>query len=301
MPTRRNILTILDWLMPVPWLGCAVASTWLAFLMISRKPTPGTVAVGLGCIALAIWSVRMALNARREARAASAIPPPPFLRGPPPPVEPPPEKRYSLAEPLRAELLRMIGLLEAAGMLEPGEVSRDEIIACAERDDFAEMDMVTVLGILDISRGERVSPLRHLAFFQDQVETIEGDALDMVREMVRISGRGASLHGLRCVKTGAIAPRGQFPPPNAVVEFQLDGQACALPFVLYSKNIPGGLMEGLARVLTRPDDGRRFFEAGSENLVICGYLAPEHVDALQGQLEEQPTWTQVRFGDERST
>jgi hypothetical protein len=176
----------------------------------------------------------------------------------------------------------------------PGEVSQEAIVTCAEHvDDFEEMDIVSVANVLDVWREERGAPFEHLAFFVDQVETTEDDALDIVRELARLSAQGGSLRNVRFRMTGALAPRGEFPPPNAIVEFELGAQAHAVPFIMYGKNAPIGLTERVARIFTRAGDPRRFFEAGFDTFSIVAYAAPEKVAALNAALAPEPTWSEV--------
>ncbi len=248
--------------------------------------------------------------ARKEHRAAhlkrAPLPAHPFQPAPfptasrpdPAPVSGP---RGRLAAPLRDKLKRATDALVAAGMLEPGELSHDEVIDCAEQiDEATEIDAWIVANILQALRDERGSPFAHLAFIDDQVETGDEDALEMVRDLARISGHGRSLRRLRLRVTGPVVWRGDFPPSNAVVEFELAGQAQAVPFVLYAKNAPGGLVEGLARVLTRPGDPRRFFVAGFDSFMIVAHQLPEKVAALNAVLAAEPTWLEVRIEDERT-
>jgi hypothetical protein len=294
----NGFIVVLRWLAPVAWVFAGVVAVSMLFRIVASMPpagrrlTPELFVIVLAFVSLALWSVRMAYKEFREALNARPLPPP-LPRWQPPLVPP----RYPLREPLRAELLRTIELLEVAGMLEPGEVSRDELIACAEHvDDFEEMDIVMVAHILHALREERGTPFDHLAFFADQVETTDDDPLDMVRELARLSGHGESVRGLRMRMTGAVAPRGKFPPPNAVVEFELGAQAHAVPFVMYGKNAPGGLTEGLARVFTRADDPRRFFDGGFDSFSIVTYLAPAKIAELNAALAPDATWAPVLPG-----
>jgi hypothetical protein len=205
-----------------------------------------------------------------------------------------PPERYPLAESLRVELFQTIERLETAGMLTPGEVSQEALVDCAEReDDFEEMDIVMVANILHLVQEERTVPLERLAFFVDQVETTDDDALAVVRELARLSGQSDSVRGLRFRMTGELARRGNFPPPNAVVEFELGTQAHAVPFTMYGKNAPIGLTEEVARIFTRAGDARRFFEAGFDTFSIVAYAVPEKVAALNAALGPEPTWSEV--------
>ena len=292
----RALLLLLRWLVPVAWLVTAGVTVWMFVRILSLVRPDGhhvkldVLAVAAGFIALAIWSLRTAYKEYREARNAPPLPPP--TRHKPMPLA---QERYPLAAPLRAELLRTIELMEAAGMLEAGEVSPDEIVACAEQvDAFEEMDIVMVANVLRALREERGVPFDHLAFFADQVETTEDDALDMVRELARVSGQSESVRGLRFRMTGAVARRGEFPPPNAVVEFQLGAQPHVVPFVMYGKNAPGGLTEGLAQIFTRPDDPRRFFEAGFDSFAIVTFSVPAKIAELNSAMGPDLTWMQVR-------
>jgi hypothetical protein len=292
----NRVITVLRWLVPPAWLAAAATTLWQLVSIVSSMPAekrlkPDILVIGAVFIAVAIWSLRMAYKHFHEAR--NAPPPlPPLLPRRPTPWVP---KRHPLAEPLRAELLRTIDLLETAGMLNPGEVSRDVIVDCAERvDDFKEMDIVLVAHILHALLGERGTPFDDLAFFPDMVETTDDDPLDMVRELARLTGQSDSLRGLRFRMTGAIAGRGEFPPQNAVVEFELSGRAHVVPFVMYRKNAPGGLTQALARIFTRPDDPRRFFEEGFDSFSILTYVAPGKIAELNAAIGAVPTWVEVK-------
>ena len=289
------LIILLRWLVPVAWLVTVGVAVWMFIRMVPLARPDGhhlkwdILVLGAGSIALAIWSLRMARKEYREARNARPLPT--RIRRKPVSLT---QERYPLAEPLRAELLRTIGLMEAAGILEAGEVSRDEIVACAERvDEFEEMDFVMVANVLHALREERGTPFDHLAFFADQVETTEDDALDTARELARLSGQSESLRGLRFRMTGEVALRGVFPPPNAVVEFELGAQPHVVPFVMYGKNAPGGLTEGLACIFAQPNDPRRFFEAGFDSFAIVTYVAPEKIADLNAATGPAPTWAQV--------
>jgi hypothetical protein len=63
---------------------------------------------------------------------------------------------------------------------------------------------------------------------------------------------------------------------------------------MYGKNMPGGLIEGLAPVFMRAGNGRRFVEAGFDNFVCVTYLLPERSRALNPSSGAHPTWTEVR-------
>jgi len=291
------IVRILIWLPAAAWLGIAVAVLWMSTAVIGPEPDLKDAAVSLGFVASAICFLRMAWNELGEARAefarASLASPRRDLAAVPSPGSARPMQAL-----LRAELLRLIGALRAAGILEPAEVSSEEIIECAERlDDFVVMDPAEVLHILRALREERDQPFAHLAFFSDQVETTADDPLDMVHELARISGCSGLLCSARFSMTGEIVSRGKHPPPNALVEFNVEGHAHAIPFVMYSKNAPIGLIEGLAKVLTRSSDRRRFFWAGFDDLHIVVFQSPENIAALNSQLAPEPTWMPVQMPD----
>lgn len=288
---------MLNWLPAAAWLGAAVVVLWMSASVIGPEPDVEDAAVSLGFVAVAIWCLRMAWKELGAARTEFPLASPASLRRDLPAV-PSPWSPRPLQAPLCAELLRLIGALRAAGILEPAEASSEEIIDCAERlDDFVEMDLAELAHMLRVLREERDQPFAHLAFFPDQVETTADDPLEMVHELARISGRSGLLCSARFSMTGEIASRGKYPPPNALVEFDVEGQAHAIPFVMDAKNAPIGLMEGLARVLTRPSDPRRFFEAGFDDLWIVVFQSPEKIATLNAQLASEPTWMRVSDTD----
>ena len=276
---------------PLAWLVAFGMSVWMG-IRVFAFTTAGTLVL----LALAAFCLRMAHKDYREAQRDAKRPPlPPIPRAPP--LTAP--TRYPLAEPLRAQLWQTIETFESAGALQPGEVSRDELVDCAETvDDFQEMSVVHVANILQALRELRGLPFDNLAFFPDQTERVEDDALEIVREFARLSGQSDRLRAVRLTALGGprivMACGGEFPPPNAAAEFELDGHRQVVPFVMYSKNMPGGLIEGLARVFMRSGDGRRFFEAGFDNFACVTYLLPERMRALNSASDAHPTWTEVR-------
>lgn len=177
-------------------------------------------------------------------------------------------------DPLRRKLRDAIARLEEAGVLHSGDASVDAAIACAELDDdFSEMGFYEVIHILRALGEHRQSPFAHLAFFPVQVETSEDSIAAMVREIARLAGQSDAV---RAVKVKSIddgqlifASASDFPTPNAKVEFDLDGRLYSAPFVMYSKNLPIGLFDELAKIFIQKTPTKRFVSAYCDLLAIA--------------------------------
>ena len=190
--------------------------------------------------------------------------------------------------------------LQAAEVLQPDEVRLEDVIECAETlDDFSEMDIYTVMTVLQALQLQRERPFANLAFVADQVETDETEAIAIIHEFARLSGQSQQLGAVRvqAIDGGRIAParRGEFPPPNAVAEFALGTQRCSVPFVLYSKNLPGGLIERLAKIFTRDGDARHFVWENFDSFFSLSYLTTANTAALNNALPgEFPVFEAIR-------
>lgn len=240
-----------------------------------------------GFLAVAAYGVYMAhKECKRVLPALRADVPVRFPKVRQPRVQPHPGS-YPLAAPLRVKLRQALESLEAAGALQAGEAGIEDVIACAEvNDEYSAMDLFEVMPILHDLQSQR--PFVNLAFFAVQVEIDKADVLEMVSEFARLSGQSQLLGTVRVrgVGGGAIVPArgGEFPPDNAQLEFTLGTRRYVVPFVMYSKNLPGGLMERLAEVFTRKDEPRRFFQVFCDNFVSLAYLHPEKTAALNSAL-----------------
>lgn len=253
------------------WLAACAVTLWMPLrLHLSpegrwsdlTKAWPDALML-LGFVAVAIYAARMAYKEYKEAlpalRADTPIRLGLPLRRRPQPFTP---TRYPLSDSLRAELHKLIETLQSAGMLLSGEVAIDEVIDSAETlDEWSEVDLYMAMKVLHSLHRERQRAFANIAFFPVDTETDESDAVNIVHELVRLCRRSHELSAVRVrsISGGKIVPvRGGFPPPNAVAEFNLGTEHHAVPFVLYSKNLPGGLIEALAKILTSADDQRRF-------------------------------------------
>lgn len=280
------------------WVGVCVICLWAPVSLYLRLFTPGRwndpgkavpeAVVLLGFIALAIYGARMARKEYREVLPALRADAPiriglPITRHTFTPTT------YPLKEELRIELWRIIEILQTAEVLQPGEVQLEAVVECAETlDDYSEMDPYTVMHVLEALRSQRERPFANLAFVADQVETDEADAIAIVREFARLSGQSQQLGAIRvqAIDGGKIVPArgGEFPPPNAVAEFTLDTQRHSVPFVLYGKNIPGGLLEGLAKIFARDSDARHFVGDNFDAFFSVSYLTTANTAALNSAL-----------------
>jgi hypothetical protein len=257
--------------------------------------------VVLGFVAVAVYAARMAYQQYKEALPALRADIPITirlglpLRRRPQPFTPP---RYPLSDTLRAELQKLIETLQSAGMLVSGEVAIDEVIDRAETfDEWSTVDLYMAMNVLHELHSERRRSFANIAFFLVDAETDESDAVKIVRELVRLCGRSQELSAIRVrsVNGGKIVPaNGGFPPPNAVAEFELGTEHHAVPFVLYSKNLPGGLIEALAKVLTSADDPRRFVWDNFDSFFSVSYLTPAQTSMVNSaEQKEFPRFEEV--------
>lgn len=68
----------------------------------------------------------------------------------------------------------------------------------------------------------------------------------------------------------------------------------AVPFVLYRKNLPGGLIEALARILTSADDPRRFVWDNFDSFLSVSYLTPAQTSMVNSaEREKFPRFEEV--------
>jgi hypothetical protein len=255
----------------------------------------------LGFVAVAIYSARMAHKEYKEALPALRVDTPIRLGLPirrrPRPFTP---TRYPLSETLRAELRQLIETLQSAGMLQPGEVTIDEIIDRAETsDEWSEVDLYMAMHVLHTLQFERKRPFANIAFFAAHTETDASDAVNIVRELVRLCGRSQELSAVRVrpINGGKLisVPSGSVPPANAVAEIELGGERRAVPFVLYPKSLPGGLIEGLAPVLVAAADPRRFVWDFFDSFFSVSYLTPAQTCTVNGaEREAIPRFEEVR-------
>jgi hypothetical protein len=172
-------------------------------------------------------------------------------------------------------------------MLQPAEATSDEIIDRAETfDEWSEVDLYMAMQVLDALQFERGRPFANLAFFPAETDTPESDAAQIVHELARLGGRSQQLSGVRVRWIGEreIAPAsgGSTPAPNAVAELELGGEPHAVPFVLYPRTFPLGLVEGLAKILAADDDPRQFVWDFFDSFFAVSYLTPGQTAAVNG-------------------
>jgi hypothetical protein len=295
----------------IAWIGVCVLCLWmpirlyLTLFIPGRWNDPGKAApevlMLLGFIALAIYAARMARKEYREALPALRADVPiriglPITRRPrtfTPTTHP-------LNEELRIKLRRIIETLQSAAVLQPDEVQLEEVVACAETvDDYSEMDLYNVMHVLHALQWQRKRPFANLVFVAAQVETDETDAIAIVREFARLSGQAQQLGAIRVqgIDGGKIvaARGGEFPPPNAVAEFTLGAQQFSVPFVLYGKTLPGGLMEHLAKIFARDGDPRYFAWENFDSFFSVCYLTAANIAAINSALpREFPVFEAIR-------
>ncbi len=241
-----------------------------------HPPSLGTLLLVCGLIAAAIFVARITYKRSRKAAA-------------------PPPTRFALNETQKIQLQTSYATLLATGALRDDDVPFDELVRCAETlDDYSARDCSEALVIFSVlnvlqSGGRR---FHNLAFVADQVEVDTESVHRIVRELARLAGQADQLSGLQLkgIDGGEIilARRGELPPVNAVVEFQLGSRPCIVPFVMYGKNSPIGLMETLPEVLLPADEPRRFFSAYFDAFLVVTCLSADQVATLNLAFSHQP-------------
>jgi len=202
-----------------------------------------------------------------------------------------------LDEVEQQRLADMLGALEAAGILEPGEVPIDVALEAAElAGDFGGFGLDELLVILDTVEAERSGGFEHLALYPTQGEVFDQQVVRVVEDAARLAGR---LEGLGAVELEGIGedevravPQGAEGPTNAVIHFALDGQWHSLPFMMFPDGFPLGLIEGLAEVLAPEEEGRVFVEAWSDALVAISCIDRDRLADLDAAL----AWDGETFG-----
>lgn len=229
-----------------------------------------------GLVALAIYCARIAYNTPKKA-------------------SPPTSTRFPLPEAQKIQLQTAFATLLATGVLRADDVTFEELLACAEaEDDYSESDCSEAHVIFAALRSLQSEQRRfhNLAFVADQVEVVTEDVLMIVREFARLAEQADHLHALNLIGIDGgeilLARRGELPPANAVVEFQLGPRQCAVPFVMYGKNSPIGLMETLPETLLAADEPRRFFSAYFDTFLAVTYLSADQVATLNLAFSHQP-------------
>ncbi|OBB33212.1 hypothetical protein A5792_12505 [Mycolicibacterium peregrinum] len=277
------------WIGPLLYLGCGLGMGWLGLWSIPNTPMPnqlmawGILAFGLGCL----WQAyKEFLEARDEE--------PPY--SPPDPNRPaPPRWRHPLAPELQEQLLSTFALLEAAGILDPGEVSDAEVVECAEHTDvFEEMDIHSVTMVLEMLGDERDPPLRHLAFFTNQVEFYDDDAFAIVREFARISGYTGPLRQIGLETIDDHQRPSLDPTPNAVIEFEMGTTRHSLPFTVYAKYQPDGLIEQLAPIFAPPERAERFYVSQESMNLDITCTTPAQTAELNAAIGPEPSWVEIK-------
>lgn len=284
-----RLLPALMWLVVIAYCGTFSLSVLANQALGANEWSALYILFALGFLAVAVYGAIQAYREFKRVLPALRADTPirigfPRKRRPPAYVP----TRHPMAEALRGKLRQMIEGLEGAGALQTGEVAFDDVLLCAEMDDeYSDIDIYNVVRVLSALAWQRKRPFANLAFFMDSVEYATDDAVTMVREFARLCDRTAELGAVEVqgIDGGKIIPagRGTFPPANAVVEFDLGGSRCSVPFTMYYKNLPMGLMEGLASAFALPADSRRFARGGYDESVVS-YLEPEKVTVLNRKL-----------------
>ncbi|MCV7201754.1 hypothetical protein H7J71_06965 [Mycolicibacterium peregrinum] len=285
----NRMLYWLGWIGPLLYLGCGLGMGWLALRSIPNTPMPnqlmawGILAFGLGCL-------RQAYKEFLEARADELLYSPPDPDGPASP-----RWRHPLTPELRDQLLSRLVLLETAGILDPGEVSDDEVIECAEHTDvFEDIDSHAVVMILESLADVRDPPLNHFAFFTNQVEFYDDDTFEIVREFARISGYDGPLRQIRFDTTDDCQRPSLDPTPNAVIEFETGTARYSLPFTVYAKYLPDGLIEQLAPIFSPSDRAERFYISWDSMNLDVTYTTPAQIAEFNAAIGPEPSWVEIK-------
>ena len=208
----------------------------------------------------------------------------------------PPRRRYPLPQTQKIQLQTAFATLLATGVLRgDDDVTFEDLLDCAETlDDYSARDFSEAQAIFTVLNALHWNERRfqNLAFIADQVEVGEQSVLAIVREFARLAGQADRLRALKLkgINGGEIvlARRGELPPDNAVVEFQLGSRHCAVPFVMYGKNSPLGLMETLPEFLAPAGEPRRFFSAYFDAFLVVTCLSADEVATLNLAFSHQP-------------
>lgn len=278
----------LRWIGPPAYLGLALYMGWVGIEFIRDSAVP-TQLLGWGFLAVGLWSLRQSYKEFREARDAE---PPSWLPDLPDPDEADrPKWRHPLTRELREQLLSTFALLKAAGVVDPDEVTDDEVVECAEHIRvFEDMDSHSVVIILEMLADERDPPFRHFTFFTTHAEFYDDDAFEIVREFARLSGYDGSLRQIRCDMTGDYQRPSSDPTPNAVIEFQMGTARYSLPFTIYAKYLPDGLIEQLAPIFAPPEREGRFYVAWSSDDLDITYASPAKIEEFNAAVGPEPFW-----------
>lgn len=203
--------------------------------------------------------------------------------------------RYRLPGTQKIQLQTSLATLLATGVLHANEASFQELIDCAETlDDYSAHDCSEAWLILNLLNElqSRARRFHNLTFIADQIEFDEAGVLSIVREFARLAGQADRLRSLKLTgidgKAIVLARRGELPPDNALVEFELDERRHRVPFVMYGKNLPLGLMETLPEILIPADDPRRFCSGYFDEFLAVTCLRPDQVATLNLTFSHQP-------------
>jgi hypothetical protein len=286
----KHVISTAVRLVPVVlWIGVAGVGLWYFFRLQTSEASDRTLIDSVFPYGFLVVTIYGLVNAYRELKSLRSA-----LLADRPILPSAPKRglassaasiRFPLSEPLRVKLREAIRALEQAGVLLNGEVSVEDAIDCAEvYDDLADIELYEVMRILQSLRERRAIPFSRLAFFPTQMETREDDIVEMVREMARLAGQADRLRAVtvKSMDDGQLvfASEGEFPSPNAKIEFELDGQLSVVAFVMYAKNLPIGLFDELAKVFIRKVPSKRFVSAYCDLLVIA-IIDNENVTILE--------------------
>lgn len=209
----------------------------------------------------------------------------------------PASSAVALVLPLRQRLGDMLRALEAAGILDAGEVPLDIAVAATEgfsdREDFGLDELLAMLQTVEAERGIRY---RHLALYPTQGEVSDRQIAELVEDVTHLVGRFGDLGSIQLESTDDDVPRETSAegstPENAIVHFDLDGCWYSVPFRMFAQGFPLDLIEGLAGALC-PDGAERIFvEAWSDGLVAISCISPDQLAAL----DEALAWDGETFG-----
>lgn len=82
--------------------------------------------------------------------------------------------------------------------------------------------------------------------------------------------------------------------PNAVIEFEMGTTRHSLPFTVYAKYQPHGLIEQLAPIFAPPERAERFYVSQDSMNLDITYTTPAQFTELNAAIGPDPTWVEIK-------
>ncbi|MGI9414466.1 MAG: hypothetical protein ACR2PM_12400 [Hyphomicrobiales bacterium] len=241
----------------------------------------GFLALGLyGCVHM-VREAKAAVSSIRQGT--------PFMAWPLWPRRPAPAQvhRYPLTEPQKASCRVVLAALEACGLVIPNELDFDDFVDTAEIVCIDDGEIYDVACVLSNHAERRNRPFARMAFFINQVEFFEEDALRLAHEFARLAGIRSDIDNLS-VELGSQIPGSL--NKNAELCFELRGQPHRVPFVLLSKYLPFDLMEKLSEVFASHQTDKRFVGGYFDAVVMVSFIDSDQLKALVEAFGGDPPW-----------